>query len=212
MRKVMRQMPAQAGRFEQGHGEAVSESSSDETRRPCSEAKSTVSGLLDAALARENLLETRKRVRANKGAAGVDGLDIDQTAARLRTEWPAIRDQLRAGTYRPQPVKRVEIPKPDGEMRKLGISTVADRIAQQVVKARLEPEVDPLFHADSYGYRPGKSALDAVGQARQRCWRYDWVVDLDIKGFFDNLDQNLLLRAVKKHAPQQWIVLYSNAG
>jgi RNA-directed DNA polymerase len=85
---------------------------------------------------------------------------------------------------------------------------VADRIAQQVVKARLEPEVEPLFHADSYGYRPGKSALDAVGQARKRCWRYDWVLDLDIKSFFDTLSQDLLLRAVKKHAPEQWIVLY----
>jgi len=85
---------------------------------------------------------------------------------------------------------------------------VSDRIAQQVVKARLEPEVEPVFHADSYGYRPGKSALDAVGQARERCWRYDWVIDLDIKGFFDNLDQNLLLRAVKKHAPEPWILLY----
>ena len=90
----------------------------------------------------------------------------------------------------------------------LGIPTVADRIAQQVVKARLEPEVDPLFHPDSYGYRPGKSALDAVGQARQRCWRYDWVLDLDIKGFFDNSRQDLLIRAVKKHATEQWIVLY----
>jgi RNA-directed DNA polymerase len=124
MRKVMRQMPVQAGRFEQGHGEAVSESSRDETRRPRSEAESTGSGLLEAALTRENLLEAWKRVRANKGAAGVDGLDIDQTAARLRTEWPAIRDQLRAGTYRPQPVRRVTIPKPDGGERELGIPTV----------------------------------------------------------------------------------------
>jgi RNA-directed DNA polymerase len=88
------------------------------------------------------------------------------------------------------------------------VPTVADRIAQQVVKARLEPEVDPHFHPDSYGYRPGKSALDAVGQARQRCWRSDWVLDLDIRAFFDNLDQNLLLRAVKKHASQRWMVLY----
>ena len=88
------------------------------------------------------------------------------------------------------------------------VPTVADRIAQQVVKARLEPEVDPHFHPDSYGYRPVKSALDAVGQARQRCWRNDWVLDLDIKAFFDNLDQNLLMRAVKKHASQRWMVLY----
>ena len=109
----MRQMPAQVGRFGQGHGEAVPESSSDETRRPRSESEGTGSGLLDAALTRENLLEAWKRVRANKGAAGVDGLDIDQTAARLRTKWPGLRDQLRAGTYRPQPVRRVTIPKPD---------------------------------------------------------------------------------------------------
>src|SRR6516225_2140159 len=88
------------------------------------------------------------------------------------------------------------------------IPTVADRTAQQVVKARLEPELEPLFHADSYGYRPGKSALDAVGQARARCWCNDWVLDLDIKGFFDNLDQNLLLRAVRKHAKDRWVVLY----
>jgi RNA-directed DNA polymerase len=90
----------------------------------------------------------------------------------------------------------------------LTVPTVADRIAQQVVKAKLEPEVEPLFHADSYGYRPGKSALDAVGQARERCWRYDWVLDLDIKGFFDNLSQDLLLRAVQKHAKERWIILY----
>ena len=102
----------------------------------------------------------------------------------------------------------MKIPKKNGGERKLGIPTVADRIAQQVVKARLEPEVEPLFHADSYGYRPGKSALDAVGQARRRCWRYDWVLDLDIKSFLDTLSQDLLLRAVKKHAPEQWIVLY----
>jgi RNA-directed DNA polymerase len=88
------------------------------------------------------------------------------------------------------------------------VPTVSDRIAQQVVKSRLEPAVDPLFHPDSYGYRPGKSALDAVGQARQRCWRYDWIVDLDIKGFFDNIPQDLLIRAVKKHAKEQWMVLY----
>jgi RNA-directed DNA polymerase len=103
---------------------------------------------------------------------------------------------MSSGSYLPPPVRTVKIP------------TVSDRIAQMVVKSRLEPAVDPLFHADSYGYRPGKSALEAVGQARQRCWRYDWILDLDSKGFCDNIPQDLLIRAVKKHAKEQWMVLY----
>jgi len=149
-----------------------------------------------------------EKVKANKGAAGVDEQSIKDFERKLKDNLYKIWNRMSSGSYFPPPVKTVKIPKKNGGERKLGIPTVADRIAQQVVKARLEPEVEPLFHADSYGYRPRKSALDAVGQARERCWRYDWVLDLDIKGFFDNLDQNLLLRAVKKHAPEQWIVLY----
>jgi RNA-directed DNA polymerase len=124
MRRVMRQMPAPAGRTDRGRGEATSPSVSDETVGPRSEPESTGPGLLAAVLARENLLRAWKRVRANKGAAGIDGLDIDQTAERLRTEWPLIRDQLYAGRYRPKPVRRVTIPKPDGGQRELGIPTV----------------------------------------------------------------------------------------
>jgi RNA-directed DNA polymerase len=119
-----------------------------------------------------------------------------------------IWNRMSSGSYIPPPVLTVKIPKAGGGERKLGIPTVSDRIAQMVVKSRLEPEVDPHFDPDSYGYRPGKSALDAVGQARQRCWRFDWVIDLDIKGFFDNIDHELMMRAVRKHAKDKWVVLY----
>ncbi|HEX2715538.1 MAG TPA: group II intron reverse transcriptase/maturase [Candidatus Acidoferrales bacterium] len=152
--------------------------------------------------------EAYKRVKANKGAAGVDEQSIEDFEKRLKKNLYKIWNRMSSGSYLPPPVRTVKIPKANGGERKLGIPTVSDRIAQQVVKLRLEPEVDRLFHTDSYGYRPGKSALDAVGKARERCWRYDWVVDLDIKGFFDNLDQTLLMRAVKKHAKDRWLVLY----
>lgn len=152
--------------------------------------------------------EAYRRVKANKGAAGVDEQSIAEFERRLKDNLYKLWNRLASGSYFPPPVRTVKIAKADGGERKLGIPTVSDRIAQVVVKSRLEPEVDHLFHADSYGYRPGKSALDAVGQARHRCWRYDWVVDLDIKGFFDNIDHELLMRAVRKHAQDKWVVLY----
>ena len=152
--------------------------------------------------------EAYKRVKANKGAAGVDEQTITEFEGKLKNNLYRIWNRMSSGSYLPPPVRTVKIPKANGGERKLGIPTVSDRIAQQVVKSRLEPVVDPLFHPDSYGYRPGKSALDAVGQARQRCWRYDWIVDLDIKGFFDNIPHDLLIRAVKKHAKEKWMVLY----
>jgi RNA-directed DNA polymerase len=159
-------------------------------------------------ISKKEVWEAYKRVKENKGGAGVDEQSIEDFEKRLKKNLYKIWNRMSSGSYFPPPVRTVKIPKKNGGERKLGIPTVTDRIAQQVVKARLEPEVEPLFHADSYGYRPGKSALDAVGQARKRCWRLDWVLDLDIKSFFDRLSQDLLLRAVKKHAPEQWIILY----
>jgi RNA-directed DNA polymerase len=159
-------------------------------------------------ISRNEVWEAYKRVKANKGAAGVDDESIEDFERNLKENLYKIWNRMSSGSYFPPPVRTVKIPKKNGGERKLGIPTVADRIAQQVVKARLEPELEPLFHADSYGYRPGKSALDAVGQARERCWRSDWVLDLDIKGFFDNLDQDLLMRAVRRHAKDRWVVLY----
>ena len=132
--------------------------------------------------------EAYKRVKANQGAAGVDGQTIEDFEVDLGNNLYKLWNRMSSGSYFPAPVRRVDIPKSDGKTRPLGIPTVADRIAQMVVKRYLEPLVEPVFHRDSYGYRPGKSALDAVGAARQRCWRRDWVLDLDIKGFFDSID------------------------
>jgi RNA-directed DNA polymerase len=214
----MRQMPAEVGRLEKGHGESVSESGSDETRRPRSGSESTGPGVLEAALARENLLQAWKRVRANKGAAGVDGLDIDQTAARLRTEWPAIRDQLRAGTYRPQPVRRVTIPKPDGGgERELGIPAVTDRLIQQALLQVLQPKLDPTFSQHSYGFRPGRSAHDAVLAAQdyvQSGRRV--VVDVDLEKFFDRVNHDILIDRLQKRIGDAGVIrlirAYLNSG
>jgi group II intron reverse transcriptase/maturase len=152
--------------------------------------------------------EAYKQVRANQGAAGVDGQSIADFEADLANNLYKLWNRLSSGSYFPPPVRRVDIPKGDGKTRPLGIPTVADRIAQTVVKRFLEPLVEPRFHDDSYGYRPGKSALDAVGAARRRCWRYAWVLDLDIKAFFDSIDRDLLMRAVRKHTDCPWALLY----
>jgi len=148
------------------------------------------------------------KVRANRGAAGVDGESIEAFEGKLKDNLYKLWNRMSSGSYFPPPVKRVMIPKADGKERPLGIPTVADRVAQMVVKRYLEPKVEPLFHPDSYGYRPGKSALDAVGVCRQRCWRYDWIVDLDIKGFFENIDHALMMHAVRKHTDSPWMLLY----
>lgn len=147
-------------------------------------------------------------VKANHGAAGVDEQSPADFDKERRSNLYKIWNRMSSGSYFPPPVRTVKIPKADGGERQLGIPTVSDRIAQMVVKNRLEPMVEPRFDSDSYGYRPGKSALDAVGQARQRCWKFAWVVDLDIRGFFDNIDHELLMRLVRKHAKEPWVVLY----
>lgn len=152
--------------------------------------------------------EAYKSVRANQGAAGVDGQSIADFEADLSNNLYKIWNRMSSGSWLPPPVRRVDIPKGDGKTRPLGIPTVADRIAQMVVKRYLEPCVEPYFHEDSYGYRPGKSALDAVGTARQRCWRYAWVLDLDVKGYFDSIPRDLLMRAVRKHTDCPWVLLY----
>ncbi|MCA1617021.1 MAG: group II intron reverse transcriptase/maturase [Acidobacteria bacterium] len=152
--------------------------------------------------------EAYLRVKANDGAAGIDDQSIADFERDLKNNLYKIWNRMSSGTYFPPPVRTVSIPKSDGGERKLGIPTVGDRVAQMVVKLYLEPEVEPHFHPDSYGYRPAKSALEAVTTARQRCWRYDWCIDLDIKGFFDNLDHSLIMRAVKKHTNVAWVLLY----
>ena len=157
---------------------------------------------------KKEIWEAFKRVRANGGAAGVDGESIAEFEADLTGNLYKLWNRLSSGSYFPPPVRRVDIPKPDGGTRPLGVPTVAGRVAQEVVRRRLEPLVEPRFHPDSYGYRPGRSALDAVATARQRCWRFDWVLDLDIKGFFDSIPHDLLLKAVRHHTGCRWTLLY----
>ncbi len=149
-----------------------------------------------------------KKVKANRGSAGVDGQEIKDFENRLKDNLYKIWNRMSSGTYFPKPVLRVEIPKSDGRMRPLGIPTITDRIAQMTAKMALEPCLESIFHTDSYGYRPGKSAEQAIRITRQRCWRFDWVIDLDIKGFFDNLDHDLLMKAVVRHTQERWIILY----
>jgi RNA-directed DNA polymerase len=159
-------------------------------------------------ISKQVVWEAYQKVKANQGAAGVDGQSIEAFESDLKNNLYKIWNRMSSGSYFPPPVRLVEIPKATGGLRPLGIPTVADRVAQMVVKMHLEPIVEPCFHDDSYGYRPGKSALDAVATARQRCWRSDWVIDLDIKGFFDNLDHDLVMKAVRHHDKTPWVLLY----
>lgn len=153
--------------------------------------------------------EAYQKVRSNKGAAGVDGQSLADFARDEKDNLYKIWNRMSSGSYFPPPVKAVEIPKAAGSgVRVLGVPTVADRIAQTVVAMTLEPRVEPLFHPDSYGYRPGRSALDAVGTCQSRCWQTAWVIDLDIQGFFDNVPHAEIIAAVEKHAAEPWVALY----
>jgi RNA-directed DNA polymerase len=148
-------------------------------------------------------------VKANRGAAGVDGESIAEFEKNLKGNLYKLWNRLSSGTYFPPPVRGVEIPKRDRKgVRTLGVPTVADRVAQTVARLYLEPEVEPLFHPDSYGYRPGRSALDAVAVCRQRCWKFDWVAEFDIRSFFDSVDHELMMRAVSRHTDLRWVLLY----
>jgi RNA-directed DNA polymerase len=150
------------------------------------------------------VLQAYQKVAKNKGAAGVDGVSIKVFEENLKDNLYKIWNRMSSGSYFPPAVKMVPIPKKSGGERLLGIPTIADRIAQTAVVLHLEPKIDHLFDKDSYGYRPRKSALDAVAQTRQRCWKEHWAIDLDIQGFFDNLDHNLVMRALKKHTDDRW--------
>lgn len=149
-----------------------------------------------------------QRVKANKGGAGVDDESITAFEDKLKDNLYRIWNRMSSGTYFPPAVKSVEIPKKSGGKRVLGIPTVSDGIAQTVVKTELEGLLEPIFDADSYGYRPGRSAHQAIAITRERCWRYDWVVEFDIKSLFDNLNHELLLKALRYHCDCKWILLY----
>ena len=152
--------------------------------------------------------EAYKAVKSNQGAAGVDGQTLEQFESDLKGNLYKIWNRMSSGSYFPPPVRAVSIPKKSGGERILGVPTVSDRIAQVVVKQLIEPDMEAIFLPDSYGYRPGKSALQAVGVTRERCWKHDWVLEFDIKGLFDNIDHTLLLKAVRKHVTCSWAVLY----
>lgn len=180
--------------------------------QPSTQANRQREELVDKAkpyrISKHQVYEAYRRVKANKGAAGIDGETIEAFEIKLKDNLYCIWNRMSSGSYFPPAVKAVEIPKADGKTRMLGIPTVGDRIAQTVVKMQLEPIVEPKFHDDSYGYRPGKSAHQALATARQRCWKYNWVIDLDVRAFFDNLDHELTMKAVRHHTDEKWVALY----
>lgn len=217
MGKARHQMPASAGRVTEGDGEAVSGVSSDEARLTQHEKENAGQALLEKALARANMQRAWKRVKANRGAAGVDGMDIAETGRYLVSAWPTIKDQLMAGTYRPSPVRRVGIPKPDGSQRELGIPTVVDRLIQQALLQVLQPLIDPSFSEHSHGFRPGRRARDAVLAAQRHVQDgCRIVVDVDLEKFFDRVNHDVLMNRLMKRIEDAGVLrlirAYLNAG
>lgn len=225
MSKAMRQTPERSGRVGVARGEARRDPISDEASGPLREHPDTglakqpvgTGGLLEAALTRQNLQAAWKRVKANKGGAGVDGLSVEQTAQQLRQSWPEIRQALLAGSYRPSPVRKVMIPKPGGSQRELGIPTVTDRLIQQALLQVLQPLIDPTFSEHSHGFRPGRRAHDAVKAARAHVQSGERVVvDVDLTQFFDRVHHDILIdrlnRRIDDAAVIRLVRAYLNAG
>jgi len=162
----------------------------------------------DHPITRKMVWEAYAKVRRNKGSAGADEQTLEDFAKVEATEVYKIWNRMTSGSYHPPAVKEVEIPKKTGGVRKLGVPTVSDRIAQQVVKSYLEPKVEPSFHPDSYGYRPGKNAHQALDKASKECKYYSWVVDIDIRKFFDSIDHELMMKALRKYTQETWVLVY----
>jgi len=159
-------------------------------------------------ITKQMVWEAFKAVKRKNGSAGIDEQTIEDFEKDLQNNLYVLWNRMTSGSYFPPAVKMVEIPKGDGKFRILGVPTVGDRIAQTVVKQHLEPKLEPIFHESSYGYRPKRSAHDALGEARKNCWAFNWVLDVDIKGFFDNLDHDLLMKALSKHSKEKWVLTY----
>jgi RNA-directed DNA polymerase len=200
LERALHQKPGRPGRVADSGGEACGVAGRDEARSASHKQEGLGrEGLLQQALSRENMVAAWKRVKANKGSAGVDGLTIEQTVEHLKTHWPRIRQELLNGTYRPQAVRRVEIPKPTGGVRELGIPTVTDRLIQQALLQVLQPMIDPTFSEFSHGFRPGRSAHDAVLQAQRYAQEgYRVVVDVDLEKFFDRVNHDILMDRLAK--------------
>jgi RNA-directed DNA polymerase len=159
-------------------------------------------------ISREMIWAAYKKVKANKGSGGVDNVSMEEFDAERSKHLYKLWNRMASGCYFPPPVKEVEIGKPDGGTRKLGIPTIADRVGQMAIRDYIETRLEKIFHPNSYGYRPGRSAHQALASVRENCWKYDWVIDLDIKGFFDNIPHDKLMLAVDKHVPENWVRMY----